>query len=58
MAAPSDLSLAVTQVPPVLTVTQVAPDGQRANICRARPDTSRLSHLTSVNGGWKSAGKP
>src|SRR5438094_9085719 len=25
MAAPSDLTLAVTQVPPVLTVTQVAP---------------------------------
>src|SRR4029450_5856089 len=26
MAAPSDLTLAVTQVPPVLTVTQVAPE--------------------------------
>src|SRR5439155_727119 len=25
MAAPSDLTLAVTQVPPILTVTQVAP---------------------------------
>ncbi len=40
-AAPSDLTLAVTQVPPVLTVTQVAPDRQRANIYGARRDDPR-----------------
>src|SRR5438874_13109558 len=38
MAAPSDLTLAVTQVPPILTVTQVAPtDSALTSTDQCRP---------------------